>query len=99
MNEFILDGFTVKSGQKDVWFIHDEHLSRITANLMNVRLKPDRLKRLTAKARWGDVVEITFSGNHGLCSFNGFIQSISINKRKADIVIESSGLLKYRKVE
>lgn len=89
---YVIDGYTVKSGSKDMWFIHDDTLPYIEVHFHNVRIKPKMLKKLKDNMLDGEFVQFS-SDVIGFAAAMCQIESSS--KRKFNFTLRSTGELKY----
>ena len=93
--KFIIDGYTVKSGNKDMWFRYDDVFPCVTVDFYSVRLKRKMINKLRHKALNSHPVRFSF-GHVSFLAFIGAIESSS--KRKFNFSLQSSGEIKHEHV-
>jgi hypothetical protein len=89
---YIIDGYTVKSGSKDMWFIYEDTFPNIEVYFCNVRLKPRMLKKLRDNALDGSLIQFS---SDGISFIAAMCRIESSSKRKFNFMLKSTGELKY----
>lgn len=97
MDKYILDGYQIKSGTKDIWFNYNESGHSITVYLSHVRLKKNRLDSMIKTISKGEIMHFSFGD--GVKTYAVDVVAVSLtthNHKKASMVLESCSVIEVK---
>lgn len=92
MSKWLLNGYEIKTGTKDMWFIHDDLTGHVEVKFSHVRLKQKKCRELKRCVFNGVQMNFKFIDEKSTLSFAAMPTSIKLSgKKKFIFTIRSTG--------